>query len=314
MSYRLELAKTQRSGCANAECKSNGEKIPKGALRHGTMVTINEHQTWKWRHWGCVTPAQIANMSNTIEGNFDYLDGYDELPDELQEKVRTALDNGHVDDEEWKGDIEKNRPGQRGFRVTSTKKKAAEDEQAENREDSPTTSKAAAKKRGRAKKGDDEDNDADDAQEPPKKKSKTPTKTKKAKDQDIEAPPAKKAKGPVKKGRNVPEEDAADPLVSDKAPPPKKARGRNPKVVEEDAANASVSDEPPPPPKKTRGRKPKVAEGDTVKPAEEVPKPKRGRKKTVEDDTAGTRNSAKDNEPRQTGKTRQIGKSKRDPD
>lgn len=47
----LELAKTQRSGCCNVECKNNGEKIPKNTLRHGTMVTIQEHQTWKWRHW-----------------------------------------------------------------------------------------------------------------------------------------------------------------------------------------------------------------------------------------------------------------------
>lgn len=39
------------------------------------------------------------------DGKSDYslLDGYDELPEELQEKVRRALENGHVDDEDWKG-------------------------------------------------------------------------------------------------------------------------------------------------------------------------------------------------------------------
>lgn len=42
-------------------------------------------------------------MSSAIEGNFDYLDGYDELPADLQEKVRNALSQGHVDDEDWKG-------------------------------------------------------------------------------------------------------------------------------------------------------------------------------------------------------------------
>lgn len=46
-----EVAKSSRSGCTNAECKKNGDKIEKGALRHGVMVTIQEHQTWKWRHW-----------------------------------------------------------------------------------------------------------------------------------------------------------------------------------------------------------------------------------------------------------------------
>lgn len=31
------------------------------------------------------------------------LDGYEELPNDLQEKVKQAFDNGHVDDEDWKG-------------------------------------------------------------------------------------------------------------------------------------------------------------------------------------------------------------------
>lgn len=31
------------------------------------------------------------------------LDGYEELPEDLQEKVKLALENGHVADEDWKG-------------------------------------------------------------------------------------------------------------------------------------------------------------------------------------------------------------------
>lgn len=42
-------------------------------------------------------------MKDAIDGNFDYLDGYDELPQDLQEKIRQALEQGHVDDEDWKG-------------------------------------------------------------------------------------------------------------------------------------------------------------------------------------------------------------------
>lgn len=38
-----------------------------------------------------------------IEDDLDLLDGYDELPPEAQEKVRRALENGHVDDEDWRG-------------------------------------------------------------------------------------------------------------------------------------------------------------------------------------------------------------------
>ena len=56
---------------------------------------------------GCVTPKIIANMIETVgeEGERDWsaLDGYDELPEDLQEKVRRALLQGHVDDEDWKG-------------------------------------------------------------------------------------------------------------------------------------------------------------------------------------------------------------------
>ena len=52
---------------------------------------------------GCVTPKQLGNLSETIDGNFDYLDGYEDLTPELQEKVKLALEQGHVDDNDWKG-------------------------------------------------------------------------------------------------------------------------------------------------------------------------------------------------------------------
>lgn len=57
--------------------------------------------TWNFR--GCVTPKQLANLNDTIGGNFDYLDGFDEITPEMQEKVRLALEQGHVDDNDWKG-------------------------------------------------------------------------------------------------------------------------------------------------------------------------------------------------------------------
>lgn len=52
---------------------------------------------------GCVTPKQLANLNETIEGNFDYLDGYEEITPEMQGKVKVALEQGHVDDNDWKG-------------------------------------------------------------------------------------------------------------------------------------------------------------------------------------------------------------------
>lgn len=35
-------------------------------------------------------------------GDMDFVDGYDDLPEELQEKVKRAIEQGHVDDEDWK--------------------------------------------------------------------------------------------------------------------------------------------------------------------------------------------------------------------
>ena len=51
----------------------------------------------------------------------DLIDGYEELPKEWQTKVKRALEQGHVDDEDWAGDVECNRPGQKGYRTKETK-------------------------------------------------------------------------------------------------------------------------------------------------------------------------------------------------
>ena len=50
---------------------------------------------------GCVTPKQISNLQESIEGDPKGLDGYEELPEDLQKKVDRALDQGHIDDEDW---------------------------------------------------------------------------------------------------------------------------------------------------------------------------------------------------------------------
>ena len=52
---------------------------------------------------GCVTPEVLHNWHEKAEGDMDLIDGYDELPDDAQEKVKRALEQGHVDDEDWKG-------------------------------------------------------------------------------------------------------------------------------------------------------------------------------------------------------------------
>lgn len=59
----------------------------------------------------------------------DFVDGYDELPPEVQEKVKRALEQGHVDDEDWNGDKECNRydpsNSRQGMFLKKTPKKKA---------------------------------------------------------------------------------------------------------------------------------------------------------------------------------------------
>ncbi|KAL8995297.1 MAG: hypothetical protein Q9169_004941 [Polycauliona sp. 2 TL-2023] len=100
MAYRVELASTARAICKMTECKKEKVKIGKNELRY-----------------------------DILEGELEMLDGYDELPTDCQEKVKRALENGHVDDEDWKGDVEQNRPGMKGFRSPAAKKKKAEEQE-----------------------------------------------------------------------------------------------------------------------------------------------------------------------------------------
>ena len=59
---------------------------------------------------GCTTPKVIKNIQDALgepddDGNYDVsiLDGFEELSEENQEKVKRALQQGHVDDDEWRG-------------------------------------------------------------------------------------------------------------------------------------------------------------------------------------------------------------------
>ncbi|BAE60938.1 unnamed protein product [Aspergillus oryzae RIB40] len=106
-SYRLEQASTGRAGCQNKECKDEKVKIAKGELRLGTWVDTERIQAFFWRHWGCVTPRIIASLNENLgdgdEKDYEQLDGFEDLTPENQEKVKKALEQGHVDDDEWKG-------------------------------------------------------------------------------------------------------------------------------------------------------------------------------------------------------------------
>lgn len=60
---------------------------------------------------GCTTPKVLDNikkewleLQEEDDGkNYEFLDGWNELPEEYRVKVRNALEQGHVDDADWKG-------------------------------------------------------------------------------------------------------------------------------------------------------------------------------------------------------------------
>ncbi len=50
-----------------------------------------------------MTPKQIANLKKAIANDATELDGYEDLPEDFQEKIRNAVQEGHVADEDWGG-------------------------------------------------------------------------------------------------------------------------------------------------------------------------------------------------------------------
>ncbi|KAL8785965.1 MAG: hypothetical protein Q9213_003041 [Squamulea squamosa] len=284
MAYRVELSASARAICRTAECKSQKVKIGKNELRFGVWVDYGENQSWAWRHWGCVTPQQLSGLQDKLEGDVDMLDGYEELPEDCQEKVKRAVENGHVDDEDWRGDLEQNRPGKRGFRSPAAKKKKkAEEQEQSDAQGDRSPSKPAAKKRGRAKK---EDTDDDDVEEPAQKKTKVRAKKgKKIKDEDEnvgmtenemneDAAKPKAKRGKQAKGNNIESDVAAKPKAKASAKTTKAPKEEH--ALDEPETAATV-------PKKTKAaaKKGKKAgnDADAEDPeAQPVKAGKRGRK------------------------------------
>lgn len=50
-----------------------------------------------------ITNAWHEMTGDVEEKDYSVLEGYDDLPEEYQEKIRKALSQGHIDDEDWKG-------------------------------------------------------------------------------------------------------------------------------------------------------------------------------------------------------------------
>ncbi|POS80812.1 protein kinase rad3 [Diaporthe helianthi] len=294
--YRIEISPNNRAGCQDTLHKKEGVKIMKGEPRFGSWLEIGDHGSWRWKHWGCVSGKQLQNLREDIckgdnSYDFDMIDGYDEINDhpEVQAKIRTAMIEGKIADEDFNGDPEYNVLGQMGIRPRATKKKAeAEDEDGEEPNGGGTPVQKPAKKRGRKNAGEDDEAEQEQVEAPPTKKARKPKAKKPVSDDEdaplVEAPKAKvelesdeeaavEAEAPKKKGRAkkvMLEPEVDGPAVEQ---PKKKGRAKKAKVEsetepepepDEEAAEGSAPEpEPEPEPvSKKGGRKKKAAAVD----------------------------------------------------
>ncbi|PFH56084.1 hypothetical protein XA68_17079 [Ophiocordyceps unilateralis] len=227
--YRIEVSPNNRAVCKDTVCKANQEKITKGEIRFGSWVEVKEHGSWSWKHWGCVSGAQMVAVQELCDSgdgkyDFDAIDGYDELSDhaDIREKISRCIQQGHVDAEDFKGDPEKNKPGEKGIRLTpkqkAAKEQAAREEAGEDSDEELVPKKKAAK-RGRSKKV-----EVDEDDEPLVKKAKTSKAVKPVKASRGKPPSAKKAAEDDGTDADATEEEA--PKAKSKAAERPKSRAK----------------------------------------------------------------------------------------
>lgn len=252
--YRIEISPNNRAGCNDTVCKKEGVKIFKNEIRFGTWVEIQDRGSWKWKHWGCVSGSQIAGLQESCGGDpdnydFDAIDGFDELNDEdVKEKVRRCVKQGHIDAEDFKGDPEKNKLGEKGIYL-SAKEKAAK-EKAAAKDAGEDEAPAKANKRGGKKA-------ADVADEPKTKRAK--------KSKNVEAdeePPKAKSKAKAK-AKDATEEDAGESASAKRGRPRRSITQQDEEVEDEEA-------EAPAPAKKATKKGSKAKAAQEQQPEEET--------------------------------------------
>ncbi|KFY07057.1 hypothetical protein V492_07490 [Pseudogymnoascus sp. VKM F-4246] len=263
MSYRVEIAKQGRAGCQNTPCKAAGVKIQKGEFRFGTWVEMEHGASFRWKHWGCVSGFQLQNLREYLkqgdpDGDYkwDFMDGLDEVPEEYQEKLKTAVIEGKIADEDWKGDPAYNELGQKGTQPRAKKvKKPAEGEDENTEAEAP-----APKKRRRGKKA--EDSDEEDTNPAPKRAKKA---KKEEAEADSQSAPKKERRKRATKKEDSDEDVKAD--SDDEVMPTRTSRSRRSLKKEESADESGLADEAKPsvetkPAKKSRSKKTKQEPAD----------------------------------------------------
>ncbi|MBW0490218.1 hypothetical protein O181_029933 [Austropuccinia psidii MF-1] len=160
--YRVEYANSGRAKC-NGKKPCKGTAIAKGQIRFGTWVTMQEHGSFKWRHWGCITDSVLKNVATELEGKIEELDGFEDLNAQDQSKVKKAFEIGQVD----ASDIPPT------ALVDNEEKPNSQTNQADHENQNQITKKrkrSVPSKKSKSKEGDGLDTNHDnDTQKPPKK-------------------------------------------------------------------------------------------------------------------------------------------------
>lgn len=128
-----------------------------------------------WRHWGCVTSKILSNIKSQFESAED-LDGFEDLNEEDQERVREAYETGKVRDEDIPESARKPGKDEGEDEEEGEKKPAAK--RGRKKKDEADGEEKEKPKRGRKKKDDGEEADGEEEKEKPKtiRARKAPTK------------------------------------------------------------------------------------------------------------------------------------------
>lgn len=105
---KLKILKYRKTSCASERwSKSRIIRVGAGSIgrsyfQASPIKAISSSFPYLLQR-GCVTPTQIQNAKTSIEDDIDNLEGYDEIPPEIQVKIKDAIEQGHVADEDWIG-------------------------------------------------------------------------------------------------------------------------------------------------------------------------------------------------------------------
>ncbi|KAF8161207.1 SNF2 family N-terminal domain-containing protein [Crassisporium funariophilum] len=91
--HAVGYSKSTRAKChAPSTCK--GTSMPIGTLRYGQTISSGFGETVEWRHWGCVTPDILGQLSTAP---LESVTGFDTLGPADQQKIRMAVALRRVD-------------------------------------------------------------------------------------------------------------------------------------------------------------------------------------------------------------------------